>query len=438
MYVIAPWGARSGRGAPAAWTRELHMSAKTFAQLALENGLLTEAQVEDCRKLVESEAAAGRPKRLEDLAVERGYLTAEAARALNTALERLARDQGKTSPQRIGGYEILSTIGEGGLGVVYKARQVSMGRTVALKVLHKKWIKDEEFKKRFLLEARLAGRLSHQNLIQVYDVGRQGDMLYFSMEHIDGETVEDLVNREGPMDQDRALNIALQILRAIAYMKRFDIVHRDIKPGNIMLTKSGIAKLGDFGFVKSKFDALLAPDGEVLGTPDYISPEQAMGTEDIDWRSDIYSLGCTLYHMMVGNPPFEGTGSAVMRKHIRAEWPSPREFNPAVGEGVCTVLERMMAKNPADRYQTIEELFEDLEYVKMGQDPRSPRLDAGRSTILRAFRIERSKRDRRETELDQLKHQNQWMKIALAILGLVLVLLVVLVGFLWAHLSTRG
>ena len=413
--------------------------AKTFTQLAMENGLLTEAQVEECRQAIEAEAAAGRERRpIEDVVVQKGYLSAEAARALNTALERLARDEGKAAPQRIGGYEIIGTVGEGGLGVVYKARQISMGRLIALKVLHKKWIKDEEFKKRFLLEARLAGRLSHQNLIQVYDVGRQGDLLYFSMEYIDGETVEDIINREGPMDLERALNIALQVMRAIAYMKRFDIVHRDIKPGNIMLTKSGVAKLGDFGFVKSKFDALLAPDGEVLGTPDYISPEQAMGSEDIDWRSDVYSLGCSLYHMLVGNPPFEGTGSTVMRKHIRAELPSPREFNQTIPDSVCAVLERMMAKNPHDRYQSLEELFEDLELVNMGQDPRSPRLDAGRSTILRAFRIERSKRDRRETELDQLKHQNQWMKIALAILGLVLVLLVVLVGFLWAHLSTRG
>ncbi len=414
------------------------MPPKTFTQLAIENGLLNEAQADECQKIAESETAAGRPKRADEVVIEKGYLTAEAARALNTALERLARDEGKTSPQRIGGYEIMTTVGEGGLGVVYKARQISMGRTVALKVLHKKWIKDEEFKKRFLLEARLAGRLSHNNLIQVYDVGRQGDLLYFSMEYVDGETVEDIINREGPMDQDRALNIALQVLRAIGYMKRFDIVHRDIKPGNIMLTKTGIAKLGDFGFVKSKFDALLAPDGEVLGTPDYISPEQAMGTEDIDWRSDIYSLGCTLYHMLVGNPPFEGTGSAVMRKHIRAELPSPREFNPDIGDGMCAVLERMMAKNPGDRYNTLEELFEDLEYVKMGQDPKAPRLDAGRSTILRAFKIERSKRDRREGELDIVKKHNLWMKVALGIMALVIVLLIVVIGFLWARLAATG
>jgi serine/threonine-protein kinase len=415
------------------------MPAKTFPQLALENGLLTENQVEECREVLAQEVAAGKPRRpIEEVIIQKGYMTAEAARALNTALERLARDESKTEPHKVGGYEIISTLGEGGLGTVYKARQISMGRLIALKVLHKKWLKDEEFKKRFLLEARLAGRLSHQNLIQVFDVGRQGDTLFFSMEYIDGETVEDIVDRDGPMDVDRALNIALQVLRAIAYMKRFDIVHRDIKPGNIMLTKSGIAKLGDFGFVKSKFDALLAPDGEVLGTPDYISPEQAMGTEEIDWRSDVYSLGCSLYHMLVGTPPFDGTGSTVMRKHIRAELPSPREFNPEVPDAVCAVLERMMAKDPDDRYQNIDELFEDLELVKLGQDPRSPRLDAGRSTILRVYRIERQRRDRTESEVDRVKRHNLWMRMALGIMALVLVLLCVVIFFLWMQLNTRG
>jgi serine/threonine-protein kinase len=237
---------------------------------------------------------------------------------------------------------------------------------------------------------------------------------------------------------ERALNITLQVLRAIKYMKQFDIVHRDIKPGNIMLTKSGIAKLGDFGFVKSKFDALLAPDGEVLGTPDYISPEQAMGTEDIDWRSDIYSLGCTLYHALVGRPPFEGTGSTVMRKHIRAELPSPLELNPSIPEPVCAVLERMMAKNPDDRYTDIEGLFEDLEMVKLGQDPKSLRLDAGRSTILRVYNIERQRRGRHESEMDRMKRQNRWLKLAMGILVLSVFALSALVVLLWARISAHG
>src|SRR5207302_5912970 len=142
------------------------------------------------------------------------------------------------------------------------------------------------------------------------------------------------IDREGPLETAKALDISVQIFRAIAYISRFDIVHRDIKPGNMMMTKAGLVKLGDFGFVKSKLDPVISTEGEVLGTPDYISPEQAMGADDIDWRSDQYSLGCSLYHMLTGKPPYEGTGSAVMRQHIKANLPDPRTINPKIPDPV--------------------------------------------------------------------------------------------------------
>ncbi|HYF49617.1 MAG TPA: serine/threonine-protein kinase, partial [Planctomycetota bacterium] len=324
-------------------------------------------------------------------------------------------------------------IGDGGLGTVYKARQISMSRDVALKVLHKKWLTDEEFKKRFLLEARLAGRLSHQNLIQVYDVGRDRGIYYFSMEFVDGETVEDMIEREGPLDVRRAIEIVIQVLRAITYIKRFDIVHRDIKPGNIMITSGGLVKLGDFGFVKSKLDPVIATEGEVLGTPDYISPEQAMGLENIDWRSDQYSLGCTLYHMLTGRPPYEGSGSSVMRQHIKSDLPDPRTINPKIPDSVVQIMERMMAKDPNDRYQDTNQFFEDLELVKMGHDPSTARLDAGKSTIIRAFKIEQVKAERAKTEVEVLRDEIKRLKklttfsligagILLALLAAVLIL----------------
>ncbi|MCW8133878.1 MAG: serine/threonine protein kinase, partial [Planctomycetota bacterium] len=304
---------------------------KTFEQVVIENALATEEQVKACLDLQEEQRQnGGEVKAIEDLMLEKGFMTEDRIRAVRTALDRIARDEEKGEPVRIGNYEIIGKIGDGGLGTVYKARQISMSRDVALKVLHKKWLSDEEFKKRFLLEARLAGRLSHQNLIQVYDVGRDRGLYYFSMEFVDGETLEDIIEREGPMEITRAIDFVVQVLRAITYIKRFDIVHRDIKPGNIMINRSGLVKLGDFGFVKSKLDHVIATQGEVLGTPDYISPEQAMGVEDIDWRSDQYSLGCTLYHMLSGKPPYEGSGSAVMRQHIKADLPDPRTINPKI------------------------------------------------------------------------------------------------------------
>ncbi|MBE7463322.1 MAG: serine/threonine protein kinase [Planctomycetes bacterium] len=405
---------------------------KSFEQVAVENALATEDQVQACLRHQETQRKDGNDVTpMEELMLELGFMTEERIRAVRTALDRIQRDEQKGEPVRIGNYEILGKIGDGGLGTVYKARQISMSRDVALKVLHKKWLSDEEFKKRFLLEARLAGRLSHQNLIQVYDVGRDRGLYYFSMEYIDGETVEDIIEREGPMDVSRAINITVQVLRALTYIKKFDIVHRDIKPSNVMMNRGSVVKLGDFGFVKSKLDHVISTEGEVLGTPDYISPEQAMGVENIDWRSDQYSLGASLYHMLTGRPPYEGSGSSVMRQHIKSDLPDPRTINTNIPEAIVHVLERMMAKDPNDRYQNTNELFDDLELVKMGQDPSTDRLEVGKSTIIRAFKIEQKLAMRAKSEVevlqDELKRTRKFMVYSFVISGLLMVGLVIVV-----------
>ena len=408
-----------------------------FARVAREEGLVSDGNVEECLMILEAARKSGiEPRPIDEIMVEREFLTSEEVKAVKVAVERYRRDKDRdrTVPFRLGGYEILGKIGDGGLGIVYKARQISMHRIVALKVLHRKWLKDEEFKKRFRLEARLAGRLSHQHLIQVFDIGQEKGTYYFSMEYIDGPTVEEIIERDGPLPLEKALDIAIQVLRAVRYLQSFDIVHRDIKPGNIMLTKGGLAKLGDFGFVKSKWDPLLSHDGEVLGTPDYISPEQAMGAEEIDFRSDIYSLGATLYHMITGQPPFEGTGSTVMRKHIRAQLPDMRESIPNLPGSVCHIIEKMMAKEPKDRYQTCQELFDDLELVKLGHDPLSKRLEEGKSIIVRTLRMEQTKLDRTRSDLDRAAKELQRLRkayciavitasAAVAVMALLLVLL---------------
>ncbi|MGH7144812.1 MAG: serine/threonine protein kinase [Planctomycetota bacterium] len=382
----------------------------TLPDLLLENGLLTEEQIATCMADVDEASNDGKTITFEDAVLARKFVDPEKVKSIKVALDRLNRDKQKTDAVRIGNYEIVGKLGDGGLGTVYKAYQLSMGRPVALKVLHKKWDKDDEFKKRFLLEAKLAGRLSHGNLIQVFDVGKDRGQYYFSMEFIDGETVEAKIDREGPLPVPEALDITIQVLRAIAHLKRHNVVHRDIKPGNIMLTKSGQVKLGDFGFVLTHLDQYIANEGEVLGTPDYIAPEVAMGEQNIDWRSDQYSLGCSLYHMVVGKPPFEGTGSSVMRQHIRAELPDPRSINPDVPDKVVHILERMLAKSPGDRYQEPEELFQDLELVKMGQNPTSDRLDVGKSTIIRAFKLQHNKAERASRETDRLRDEIRVLK----------------------------
>jgi serine/threonine-protein kinase len=256
------------------------------------------------------------------------------------------------------------------------------------------------------------------------------------MEYVPGKTVDQLIGEHGPMKVSEAVNIVLQIVRAIRYYKEFDIVHRDIKPSNIIVTKQNIAKLGDFGFVKSKLDKELGYEGMVLGTPDYISPEQAMGDDNLDWRSDIYSLGATFYHMVTGMPPFEGSGSTVMVKHVKEQPASPKKYNPRLPDDVCAIIEKMMSKRPVDRYASLELLFEDLEILRAGRSTRAPRLEVGKSSIFRAFKIEQARlasitEEKRTLEDDAKKLQLQLdiQTKFIFILGIISCLLLVLFIF---------
>jgi serine/threonine protein kinase len=333
-----PQETRDGRG----------LGVVDFGVLAVRNGLLTNEQLDQCRVKQQASANLGHNLTLQQIVLNEKLMSPDDVRRVEKAHEQLTRDRESKKDLKFKGYEIISTLGEGGLGSVFKARQISMNRLVALKVLHKQWISDDEFRKRFVLEARIVGKLSHQNLIQVYDVGKEGDYYYFSMEYVEGRTVEELIH-DSPrrqMEVGRAVEIIIQVVRAIRYYKDFDIVHRDIKPSNVMVTKTGVVKLGDFGFVKSKLDKELGFEGMVLGTPDYIAPEQAMGKEGVDYRADVYSLGATFYHMLTGRPMYDGTPSRVMLAHTRDAMPDPRTFRPSLGDDVLAVLKRLLAKNP--------------------------------------------------------------------------------------------
>ncbi|MHC4390444.1 MAG: serine/threonine protein kinase [Planctomycetota bacterium] len=362
-----------------------------LSKLAVRNGFLTTEQVEELFNELDEARREGSADGVtfDALAVERGFLTSQQATAVALAYARLRKDAEK---QRwaIPGYEIFSKIGEGGLGVVFKARQVSMNRIVALKILHKRWLNDEEFKQRFLIEARLVGKLSHQNLIKVFDVGRHEWKYYFSMEFIEGETLEELIEREGPLDVLRAVDITIHMTRAIKYLTKFEIVHCDIKPSNILLTADGVAKLGDFGFVKSNLEITEMEEGAVLGTPDYIAPEQAQGLKDLDYRVDIYSLGISLYHMVTRSTPYEGSVSSIMRKHIRGELPSPKTLNPNLPDALVRVIERMCAADREKRYQSCDELFEDLELLKL-KEKTGRNYDVEKSELVNVLQLEKAR-----------------------------------------------
>jgi serine/threonine protein kinase len=396
----------------------------TMGKLAVKNGFMTPQQMKDVLDLLESsDGASG----FVAAAVEQGLLEKRQGAAITLACDRMERDSEKQS-MSVAGYEIISKIGEGGLGVVYKALQKSMNRVVALKILHRKWLDDEEFRKRFLLEARLMGKLSHPNLINVYDVGKEDWKYYFSMEFIEGVSVEELLDRFGAMDVTRSIDIVTQVAKAINYLQEQGIVHCDIKPGNVLLTKDDIAKLGDFGFVRigRELDRQIEGDDSVLGTPEYISPEQALGEKAIDWRSDIYSLGVTLFHMVTGRPPYEGPSGAIMQKHVKGELPDPRTYNRDLSRELCNVIRRMMARQPSDRYESVERLIEDLAVARMAEDPRGSDAHVGKTTILSALKREKMLAERYSMQASELKESvanyKLYFFLALGVLILSLVL----------------
>ncbi len=355
---------------------EYYITDKVFEELALTKNCMSKEQINRC-KLSQKKEKPYSGKMLHEIALEHKFIH-------ENDLEEIVQDNQKNQKHLlIGGYQIRSILGEGGLGVVYLAKQISMKRNIALKVLYRKWVTDEEFRKRFLLEARIVGKLSHPNLIQVFDVGFDKGHYYFSMEYVPGYTIEQMVQKEGCLSLDDAIDIVIQLLDALSYVWEKNLVHRDIKPSNIIIKSRGTAKLGDFGFVKSQMDEEFKSEEFVLGTPDYMSPEQAMGSGNLDYQSDIYSLGGTLYYMVTGSPPYQGTESVVIRQHIKAAIPSPRTIVPHIPEELCFVIEKMMAKEALDRYQDYEKLKRDLLLVKEGKHPTLQRLDVNKSTIAR-------------------------------------------------------
>ncbi|MEK7413234.1 MAG: protein kinase [Planctomycetota bacterium] len=387
-----------------------------YGQLAIEGRLITPEQFD---LAMDKAKAAQRP--LAEILVADGAVDPITADRMTKALKRILKDErarsegGGMLKKQIGGYRLIRRIGEGGMGEVYLAEQLSMHRTVALKILHQKWADDEEFRKRFLLEARAAGKLSHPNIIQVFDVGKYQGLYYFSMEFVDGVTVEDLIRHEGPLGFERAVDITLQICGALTYLSQHGIIHRDIKPANIMLMKDGAVKLADFGFIQQALvDKELMQDGTTIGTPDYISPEQARGERDLDVRSDIYSLGATLYHMLSGKTMFSGTCSAVMRAHIDSKPPKLGDMRGDIPKEFARIVAKMTAKATIDRFQTPEEIIGDLHVFKLDLAGHRGELPTSKSGILNVINAEKERISALEIKLrDSRFTAKVWMITAL-------------------------
>jgi serine/threonine-protein kinase len=338
---------------------------KQFGEAAFRLNLVTRQQLDDLYAQLDKQSEGGTFARLNDLMVERGLIT-EAQR------QEVEKAEGSQKAARqIGGFEIERKIGQGGMASVYRARQLSMDRPVALKILHSKYTRKKHYIERFFHEARASAKLSHVNIVQGIDVGQSDGFYYFAMEYIDGETLKERLDREGIIPENEGVDIVLAVARALDYANRqAGIIHRDIKPGNILITRDGVPKVCDLGLAKTMEaetgDKRTAP----MGTPHYMSPEQVRGLPDIDTRADIYSLGATFYHMVTGTTPYEGNkAQELMKKHVTLFIDPPETRNSNLSPGACYVISKMIAKRRKERYQTMAEVAEDLERLAAGQPP---------------------------------------------------------------------
>ncbi len=264
----------------------------------------------------------------------------------------------------IGGYRILERVGRGGMGTVYKAEQMSLNRVVALKVLSAKLLSDPLFVEKFVQEAKAAGGLTHPNIVQVIDVGSDRGIYFFSMEYLDNGSVGDVATKEGRIPWERALEMMTDAARGLIFAEKRGIVHRDIKPDNLMLTSEGAVKIGDLGLAK-KAEDLGGEGGQIFGTPHFIAPEQAQG-KPVDNRADIYALGATFYRVLAGKTPFSGENvKEILLKQIQQEPEPIAKLVPDMPVELGTVIGKMMKKRPDDRYRSAQGLFEDLELIRV-------------------------------------------------------------------------
>jgi len=271
-------------------------------------------------------------------------------------------------PRRVlaGRYEIASLLGQGGMARVFQGTDRVLDRTVAIKVLSPQFADDDQFVARFRREAQAAAGLNHPNIVGVYDTGDQGDVHFIVMEYVEGRTLRDVIRGDGPLLPERAAEIGEAVARALSSAHQAGLVHRDIKPGNIMLTREGEVKVMDFGIARTSTGDTLTQTAAILGTASYLSPEQAQGLS-VDTRSDIYSLGCVLYEMLTGRAPFIGDSPvAIAYMHVKEDPVPPSRLNQDVPPTLDSVVLKCMAKNPANRYESAEELRADLERARRG------------------------------------------------------------------------
>ncbi|MBD3161249.1 MAG: protein kinase, partial [Candidatus Latescibacteria bacterium] len=343
-----------------------------YGQLALKYRFVTPEQLAACLGAQEESMARGeKPRRLGEIMVDLGFITTAQAQMI---LEIQGRQGGH---QEVSGYEVYSPIGSGGMGTVYRARQIATDRIVALKILLPKLARDTRFVRRFVREVRAAAMLDHPNIVHGLDVGESNGLFYFAMEFVEGTTLQKLLEREGSLDERRSLEIILQLADALAHAAERGIVHGDVKPANVLLERGTAPRLCDLGLARQ---ANAASKEVAMGTPVYAAPEQVKGEKFLDSRADIYSLGATLYHMVTGRHPFYGTLTRVLLQTVREEVRPPSELNSRLSPACDRLIVRMLEKDPDRRQGSPKEVVDEIrsllrsrEFCRFDQlDPVTP------------------------------------------------------------------
>ncbi|MBO2944975.1 Stk1 family PASTA domain-containing Ser/Thr kinase [Paenibacillus sp. F411] len=289
-----------------------------------------------------------------------------------------------------GRYKVIERIGGGGMALVYKAQDILLNRHVAIKVLRQQFVHDEEFIRRFRREAQSAASLSHPNVVSIYDVGQEDDVHYIVMECIDGNNLNEIIKERAPLQVDEAVRIASQICDALEHAHQNQIIHRDIKPHNILIGRNGRVKVTDFGIARAVTSTTITQTGSVVGSVHYFSPEHAKGVATGE-KSDLYSLGIVLYQMLTGRLPFLGESPiSVALKHLQEEFEEPKEVNALIPQSVENVILKSMRKNPQERYQSAEEMLQDLETCLLPARRNEPKIqfhdDADQTIVMPALK----------------------------------------------------
>ncbi len=327
-----------------------------LVSLLVERALVTQDQIAEARRIQQQMESMGlRARSVPDVLVEKGWLD-------GTDLESLQKDLHTVEGRdQVAGYKLLELVGRGSMGAVYKAKQLSLDRVVALKVLDPELARDEAYVARFLKEARAVARLSHTNLVSGIDVGEEGGVRYLAMEFADGVTLARVLRRGGALDEERALWLGTQIGRALEYAHKNGLVHGDLRPENVIITGDGVAKVSDLGVARREADA--TEEGrELKGSPDYLSPEQARGLENVGPPADLYALGCILFHMLTGRVPFPAEQrEATVAKHLTEPAPAVESLAPETSAETSAIVARLLQKNPTERMPSATALLEALD-----------------------------------------------------------------------------